>query len=1219
MAVLDHQYSNPVTNKKRKREKCQIKLLLNDQVEVRSVEDGFLGSWHSGSVVASGSYRRHYRDVKYNHLLADDGSRKLVQTVIVSPILNGIDLDKSELKENDRGNIRPLPPAFKFEPWGLHYGLCVDAYYNDAWWEGVIFDHDYYSPERMVFFPDLGDEIKMDIGRLRVTQVWNEVTGDWKVRGDWILLKLIEEVEKESCLPVSVKQIWYDMREKKVFEKVKEWTCTDEELWNKMFWEVIGDYTCVIEKELRSLIAPSQNMLPIDMDKDIIMNPQAEPIETDDVLPVKNSVNSGVVIDQGATVMARLESPQLGAEFTDAKVDEAALNCSNDALFVDNSINNNGVICQEEFVNCALESAQADRRHVNMDLEAEMKGCHTSVPIDNLLNSEIVADVMDADNCSEVESLHLCDDIAPSSLSMEPDMDQLTSVVNMDESNMKFLADSNVSHYNEAFCKLPQALPISPSNHGGISSAGSNSVGVKGSGKSKSQAHVSNVNWFPFSSDMIQGAEFCPKAVDEYYDLRFKKSGKDQNKSSIKISVWKHLLYLGWKCETSHANMTRRRYTSPDNRCFHSLYMVCKHLKESTRNTTSQDEQKGEHPLIELPEESKNPEFYPETAEFPCCIEDNKPDNGFESVQEYVLNKNHKRKPEELSNSKNYLFSVGWKLETHYSSGRKIVIYRSPKGRAYRSLLAACKACIDEEHYTSADTGDNEGCSTSSNVPSSLISDTAFQQNFVQPKLPSQKLFAESYSVAGFRKIIYRGEVKVQRIRKAQGKRNGDLVGDVHAFKRQISLRQRRGGLKSCPKKDRNASKKSGALIKLRNAEDGTKPKRVLRSSKRVQEVVIPNASHQNPRTVLSWLIDNNMVLPRAKVKYLSSKDQRTMAEGRITRSGIKRGENDYICTVCHYGGELMLCDQCPSSFHKGCLGLMDYMLENFNVLIQIEIDIPEGDWFCPSCCCGICGEGKFQDKEDKADMKEENLTCSQCEHHVGCINENQLDKLKTYSGGKWFCSKDCEKIFLGLQKLLGKTFIVGKDNLIWCLLKARKSDSDSIDNDALTENYSKLNVALSVMHECFEPVKEPLTRRDLVEDILFNRGSDLKRLNFEGFYTVLLLRNDELITVATVRVYGRKVAEVPLVGTRFQYRRLGMCRIMMNELEKKLMELGVERLVLPAVPSVLNTWTTSFGFLKMTASERLKFLDYTFLDFQGTVMCQKPLSIPSAGSITCK
>lgn len=58
----------------------------------------------------------------------------------------------------------------------------------------------------------------------------------------------------------------------------------------------------------------------------------------------------------------------------------------------------------------------------------------------------------------------------------------------------------------------------------------------------------------------------------------------------------------------------------------------------------------------------------------------------------------------------------------------------------------------------------------------------------------------------------------------------------------------------------------------------------------------------------------------------------------------------------------------------------------------------------------------------------------------------------------------------------------------------------------------------------------------------------------------------------------------------------------------QKLMELGVERLILPAVPDVLHTWTASFGFSKMMLSERLQFVKYTFLDFQGATMCQKLL-----------
>ncbi|ONI33421.1 hypothetical protein PRUPE_1G423000 [Prunus persica] len=313
--------------------------------------------------------------------------------------------------------------------------------------------------------------------------------------------------------------------------------------------------------------------------------------------------------------------------------------------------------------------------------------------------------------------------------------------------------------------------------------------------------------------------------------------------------------------------------------------------------------------------------------------------------------------------------------------------------------------------------------------------------------------------------------------------------------------------------------------------------------------------------------------------------------------------QSDDICTVCHYGGELILCDKCPSAFHTSCLGLKE---------------LADGDWLCPSCCCGMCGHGKFEEgssEKPKDDMDNSMLICNQCEHkyHIGCLKNAGVVKLKWDSKGNWFCSRNCEDIFLSLNEILGKPILVGPDNLTWTLLKPSSSHSDMED---FTQNYRKLNLALSVMHECFEPSRDPYTKRDIVEDIIFNRESELSRLNFKRFYTIVLERDEELISVATVRIYT-EVAEVPLVATRFHYRRLGMCGILMKELEKQLMKMGVGRLTLPSARSALHTWTTSFGFSKMKADERLQFLSYTLLDFQGTIMCHKLLRHSDTGGST--
>ncbi|XVE55758.1 hypothetical protein DITRI_Ditri03aG0183400 [Diplodiscus trichospermus] len=537
--------------------------------------------------------------------------------------------------------------------------------------------------------------------------------------------------------------------------------------------------------------------------------------------------------------------------------------------------------------------------------------------------------------------------------------------------------------------------------------------------------------------------------------------------------------------------------------------------------------------------------------------------------------------------AKKHLSAVGWVFWYALKKGKRELRYQSPTGKVFYSLKTACRNHID---------GGGEGSSP-----------VAGESQELKPKQP--------------------------RKRKSLSQENQPLMCQSFQYKP--------------PKRDK----------KLKKQESQTKP-RVLQSSKRVREGPLPSSSHRNRKTILSWLIDNNAVSELAKV-YYRNKAGEPLMKGRITRDGIQcdccfrvfgltafeahagstnhrpaanimlddgsgrslsdcqrqvrdsimttsskvespktvkdnsyQHENDEVCSACRDGGELICCDHCPSAFHVNCLGLEE---------------VPDGDWFCPSCCCGICGIGYSTDDSFR--------TCQQCERkfHVGCLRSKKSSHLKNYqTGKKWFCTHSCEKIFYGLQKLTGKPIPIG-NNLTWTLLKSDEAcfDSDidhahSLENSA--ENHSKLSVALDVMHECFEPSKDVYTGRDLVEDVIFSRKSKLKRLNFKGFYTVILEENDDMVSIATVRVYGNRVAEIPLVATRFRHRRRGMCRVLMNELEKNLAKFGVEKLVLPAVPGVVDTWTNNFGFSHMRDDERSELLQYTLIDFQGTIMCQKLL-----------
>jgi len=324
-------------------------------------------------------------------------------------------------------------------------------------------------------------------------------------------------------------------------------------------------------------------------------------------------------------------------------------------------------------------------------------------------------------------------------------------------------------------------------------------------------------------------------------------------------------------------------------------------------------------------------------------------------------------------------------------------------------------------------------------------------------------------------------------------------------------------------------------------------------------------------------------------------------ASSEVGNHCVSKANNDSVCSICGLGGDIVLCDRCPSAFHLVCLGLNR---------------VPDGDWFCPTCCCKICYRPKC--KPQCADENDNNiLVCVQCEQnfHFGCVKATKFGFSYMESNVKnknWFCSVVCGKMFFCLKKLLGKPIKVA-NKINWTLLKNLSSDDDGGDftSNELSQKKRKLNVALDVLYESFNPTIDALSGREMIKDVVFSRGSEHKRLNFHGFYNVILEKMGKVISVATIRIYGQKVTEIVFVATKEQYRRQGMCRLLMHELEKQLTRLGVGSLVLHSSEDAIDTWTKAFGFARITGEDKCQFVDYTFLEFQNTIMCLKSLNRP--------
>ncbi|XVF78768.1 hypothetical protein PTKIN_Ptkin14bG0162700 [Pterospermum kingtungense] len=321
-------------------------------------------------------------------------------------------------------------------------------------------------------------------------------------------------------------------------------------------------------------------------------------------------------------------------------------------------------------------------------------------------------------------------------------------------------------------------------------------------------------------------------------------------------------------------------------------------------------------------------------------------------------------------------------------------------------------------------------------------------------------------------------------------------------------------------------------------------------------------------------------------------------AEYKTRKNGIQKVEaedndpNDDSCGLCGDGGELICCDNCPSTFHLACLSMQE---------------LPEGNWYCSNCTCWIC-KNFVNDKEASSSL--DAFKCSQCDHkyHKACLNDKSLFEEK--GSDTLFCGGSCQELHSGLSSHLGMINQLS-DGFSWMLLRCIHEDQkvQSAQRLALkAECNSKLAVALSIMEECFQSMVDPRTGVDMIPHLLYNWGSDFARLNFSGFYSLVLEKDDVLISVASIRIHGVTVAEMPLIATCSNYRRQGMCRRLMTVIEEMLISFKVEKLVITAIPDLVETWTKGFGFKPVEDEERKTLNEINLVVFPGTILLKKPL-----------
>ncbi|CAL5194133.1 unnamed protein product [Lathyrus oleraceus] len=359
--------------------------------------------------------------------------------------------------------------------------------------------------------------------------------------------------------------------------------------------------------------------------------------------------------------------------------------------------------------------------------------------------------------------------------------------------------------------------------------------------------------------------------------------------------------------------------------------------------------------------------------------------------------------------------------------------------------------------------------------------------------------------------------------------------------------------------------------------------------------------------------------------------------------------DNDDLCVVCWDGGDLLLCDGCPRAFHKECASISS---------------IPRGDWYCQFCqnmfqrekfvaynnnafaagrvegvdpieqitkrCIRIvkdigaelsgCSLCRGVDFSRSGFGPRTIILCDQCEkeYHVGCLMDHKMAFLKELPKGNWLCCNDCKRIHSTLRNVL----VRGAERLpqsLLALIKKKQGEKglDPINDinvswrllsgkNASPETRPLLLEAVSIFHQCFDPIVDAASGRDLIRAMVY--GKSVRGQEFGGMHCALLIVNSSVVSAGMIRIFGTDIAELPLVATSNSHHGKGYFQTLFSCIERLLAFMKVKNLVLPAAEEAQSIWIDKFGFSKIKPDQLTSYRRdcNQFVNFKGTNMLHK-------------